>query len=78
MNLRDIRITVDRKQDYELVKKIISKVKKRPILLNDVLELLKNEPSLNEINQDITPNEGMVKSLKEDEIFLKNREDLIK
>jgi len=74
MNLRDIRITVDRKQDYELVKKIISKVKKRPILLNDVSELLKNEPSLNEINQDITPNEGMIKSLKKDEIFLKNKD----
>ena len=75
VNLRDIRITVDQEEDYELIKKIILKIKKRPILLEDILELFENEPSLKEINQDIIPNEGMIKSLKEDEVFLKNKEN---
>jgi spore coat polysaccharide biosynthesis protein SpsF (cytidylyltransferase family) len=50
-NLGNIRITVDRKQDYELVNKIIYKIKKRPILLNDVLKLFTKEPQLKDINK---------------------------
>jgi len=41
--------------------------------MEDILCLLKEEPSLIEINKDHKPNEGYIKSLKQDEEFIKNR-----
>ncbi len=49
-NLSYLRWTIDEKEDLQLVKKIVSKIKKRPILMNDILELLQNEPNLIKIN----------------------------
>ncbi len=66
-NLSHLRWTVDRRNDLEFIKKIISKIKKRPILMIDILKLLKKEPDLIEINKDHIPDEGYLKSLKEDE-----------
>jgi spore coat polysaccharide biosynthesis protein SpsF len=63
-----LRWTVDRRSDLEFVKKITSKIKKRPILMNDILKLLKQEPSLIEINKNYILDEGYLKSLKEDNI----------
>ena len=62
---------VDRIEDLELVEKIASKVKNRPILMTDILELFKREPNLKKINNKIDRNEGNIKSLKEDKKFLK-------
>ena len=68
-NLSFHRWTLDRKEDLELIKQIISKINKTPILIDDVLNLLSNEPELIKINQNIPKDEGMLKSLKRDEEF---------
>ena len=66
-NLSHLRWTVDRKEDLEFVKNIVSKIKKSPILMSDILKLLKMEPELININKDYVMNEGYLKSLKEDQ-----------
>jgi len=51
-NLSHLRWTVDRENDLEFVRAVVSKIKKRPILLGDILNLLSREPDLIEINKD--------------------------
>jgi spore coat polysaccharide biosynthesis protein SpsF (cytidylyltransferase family) len=65
-NLSHFRWTVDRINDLKLVKQIIKKISKRPILMCDILELLKKEPNLILLNNKNTPNEGYLKSLDQD------------
>jgi len=62
----DIRYAVDRYEDLLLVKKIFSKIQKRPILMQDILELFERETSLFDINKDVDHDEGYKKSSKED------------
>ena len=71
-NLSYLRWAVDRIDDLELVRLIVSKIKKRPILMKDVVELFNKEPELIKINESVNKEEGNLKSLKEDEEFLKN------
>lgn len=66
-NLSHLRWTVDRKEDLEFIKNIVSKIKKSPILMSDILKLLKMEPELININKDYVMDEGYLKSLKEDQ-----------
>jgi spore coat polysaccharide biosynthesis protein SpsF (cytidylyltransferase family) len=66
-NLSHLRWTVDRKEDLEFVKNIVSKIKKSPILMSDILKLLKMEPGLININKNYVMDEGYLKSLKEDQ-----------
>ena len=40
--------------------------------MSDILELFKNEPDLKKINQNHKPNEGYMKSLKNDEEFIRD------
>ena len=70
-NLSHIRCTVDTKDDFKLIEKIISKIDVRPIHLDNILELILNEPDLLEINKHIK-HDGYERSLKEDNEFLKN------
>lgn len=63
-NISYLRWTVDRENDLELVRLIARKIKKRPIVLNDILNLLENEPELIQINAMNVPNEGYLKSLE--------------
>ena len=70
-DLSNIGWAVDRIEDLELVNEIVSKITKRPILMNDILELFGKEPSLAEINKNVDRDEGNIKSLKDDEDFLK-------
>lgn len=65
-NISNLRWTVDRKEDLELVRRIISKIKKSPILMRDILELLKSEPDLVKINSNYVMDEGYLKSLEYD------------
>jgi len=44
-------LSVDRIEDLKLVRKIVSKIKKRPILMKDVVDLFNKEPELIEINR---------------------------
>jgi len=50
-NISNLRWTIDRQNDFLLVKSIISKIKQRPILMNDILDLFLKEPKLFEINK---------------------------
>ena len=49
----DIRITVDEKDDFKLVKKIINKIESKPITLDDVIELLTQNQELLKINSHV-------------------------
>lgn len=71
-DLSYLRWTLDYNEDLILIKKIISKIKNRPIHLEDILNLFENEPDLIKLNSNHKPNEGLLKSLKEDEEFKKN------
>jgi spore coat polysaccharide biosynthesis protein SpsF (cytidylyltransferase family) len=74
-NLSNYRWTVDNKTDLELVRILASKIKKRPILMEDILKVLKEEPNLLTINKDYVLNEGYLKSLKKDKEFLELKSD---
>jgi len=67
-NLSKLRWSVDREPDLELVRAIVSKIKKRPILMKDIIALFEIEPKLVEINKDYAMNEGYLKSLGEDKL----------
>jgi len=60
------RYTIDRKEDYDLVVEILSKIKTRPIKTSDIIDLLTNTPELLKLNSHIIPNEGYIKSINED------------
>ena len=66
-NLGFHRWTLDREEDLNLIRHIISKVNKNPILMDDVLQLFSIEPELIKINEHIHQNEGLLKSLKSDD-----------
>ena len=53
-----------------MVRQIVLKIEKRPILLEDILELFGREPQLIGINKNVDRNEGNIKSLKEDQDYL--------
>jgi len=49
-NLSQFRWALDYENDLKLIRIIISKIQKRPILMNDILELFEREPDLTKIN----------------------------
>ena len=71
-DISHLRWTLDYDVDLKLVRTIISKINTRPIHMSDILELFKNEPNLKKINQNHKPNEGYMKSLKNDDEFTRN------
>lgn len=72
-DLSDLRWTVDRIEDLKLVKQLVSKIKKRPILMIDILDVLSKKPELIEINKNHIKDEGYLKSLTEDDLFAKSK-----
>jgi spore coat polysaccharide biosynthesis protein SpsF (cytidylyltransferase family) len=70
-DLSHLRWEVDREKDLELVKIIVERIKSRPIILKDIMNLYEQEPTLFNINRNDNPNEGYLKSLKDDEEFVK-------
>ena len=64
-DLSRFRCTVNTKYDLELIQKIYSNIKKRPILLSDVIKLLKTNTELVKINAHVKA-DGYLRSLKED------------
>jgi len=58
-NYANYRLTVDTKEDLELIRKIYKELynKKEIFLLNDILDLLKRKPGLVKINQDVRQKE---------------------
>jgi len=73
--LDHLRWTLDRQEDLNLIREIISKINKNPILMNDILNLFSIEPKLIKINENISQDEGIRKSLKKDEEFSKLKTD---
>jgi len=65
-NLSNLRWTVDRENDFNLVVNILKKIKNRPILMKDILKLFEQQPNLRKINDDYIMNEGYQKSLKDE------------
>ena len=49
-DLAKFRWALDYEKDLKLIRLIISKIKKRPILMSDILTLFKNQPELTKIN----------------------------
>jgi len=72
-NLSNFRWAVDRIEDLRLVREIVSRIHKSPILIKDILELFKNQPGLIEINRQVDGNEGITRSEKEDKEFLESK-----
>lgn len=72
-DLSHLRWTMDLQEDLNLIRSIILKLDKHPIHLADILELFNKNPELVKINKGHIPNEGYMKSLKEDEEFLKSK-----
>jgi spore coat polysaccharide biosynthesis protein SpsF len=58
--------SVDRENDLKFVKEIVKKIPQRPILTDNILDLLKNEPKLIDINKNFIFEEGYKKSIQED------------
>ncbi len=52
-NLSSLRWTVDQIEDLILVKNIVSKINKNPILMTDIVNLLTKEPKLVDINKSV-------------------------
>ena len=76
-DMSHLRWVVDRNEDLELVRQLISKINKDPILMKDILELLAEEPELIQINNYIKHHEGYQKSLKKDEEYIKMKKQSV-
>jgi len=68
-----IRLTIDKINDLKFIKLLISKIKNRPILLDDVLKFISENPETVKINNKIAPLEGYLKSLERDKKFFKTK-----
>lgn len=70
-DLSDVRLTVDEQADYELIKFIYESLysKNEKFNLNDIMSLLSKNLDKVKLNQDITRNEGYMKSLRDDHII---------
>jgi len=65
-NLSKIKLSVDRNPDLQFVKKIIEKINNRPILVSNILKVIRNNPEFLDINSDFILDEGLKKSIEED------------
>ena len=74
-NISNLRLAVDRIEDFELIKEILKNISVIPIHLEDTLELFSRKPELIEINKHINHNEGFNKSLKEDQEFINKQKN---
>ena len=74
-NISNLRLTVDRIEDFELIKEILNNISINPIHLEDILELFSRKPELIEINKHINHNEGFNRSLKEDQEFINKQKN---
>lgn len=66
VDLSHFRWVVDRIEDYDLVRKIIQGINNRPIVTNQIISFLKNNPKFFQINQGIDYFEGYKKSKLKD------------
>jgi len=78
-NLSHLRWTVDAPVDFELVERIYLALypNKPDFTTQDILHLLERHPELITINSMMVPNEGMLKSLRQDQEFLDAQASLL-
>jgi len=76
-DLSHLRWTVDEERDLEFVREIYKRLYKEGevFYMENVLELLKKNPELIEINSKIIRNEGYLKSLEKDKSYISKNED---
>lgn len=77
-DLSKMRWTVDEVEDFNFVTEVYEHLYKfKPdFAMNDILSLLDNKPDIAAKNALFSRNQGLIKSLKEDEIFLSNNKAL--
>jgi len=73
-DLSHLRYTVDRIEDLKLVREIVKNIPRRPILIQDIIDLYKNKPEIFEINKNVK-HDGHLSSLKKDEQYLKSQKN---
>lgn len=66
-NISDLRWTVDRIEDFNLVKTIISEINKSPILIEDILNFHSKNPKVFDLDKNHQPNKDYLLPLKKDE-----------
>jgi spore coat polysaccharide biosynthesis protein SpsF len=72
-DLHHLRLTVDEPEDFILVEKIYESLYSNPLFLTqDVLRLLEKNPDMININNNISRNVGLKKSIQEDKDYLQN------
>lgn len=67
-DISSLRWTLDEEKDFELITLIYDKLYKEDKIfyMNDILDLISNNPRIANINSDIKRNEGLLKSLAND------------
>ncbi len=65
-NLTHLHWTLDRKEDLMFIRAIYKKIRKKPILIEDILQILKKNPEFLKINENSFSDEGYQKSIQED------------
>jgi len=70
-NTSQLRYTIDKKEDLQLVKEIIKNISKKPILLQDIINLQKEKPKIFEINKNVE-HDGYLSSLEKDQQYFKS------
>lgn len=71
INLSQLRWTVDRIQDLDFVQQIYHHMAPKTIFsMNEILDIIKKYPGLSKINNNIKRNEGYLKSLEKDKMYL--------
>lgn len=67
------RCSLDHIEDYEFIKKIYEGIGEEMFYLDDMMNYIRKNPEILKINQHIRVNDGYLKSLKDDEMFLKHQ-----
>ena len=72
-NYNEYRLTVDTREDYLLISKIIENFHDHweTFTMQDIVDFLEQNPELLDINTQYNRNEGLAKSLREDKEFMK-------
>lgn len=73
-NISHLRYTIDRIEDYLVVKEIIKNINMRPVLTQNIIDLYKRNPEIFEINKNVK-HDGYLRSLEKDEQYLKSKKD---
>ena len=73
----DIHLSIDHKLDFNLIKIVIEHFPDHEIFnLEKIISFFEENPHLKQINSHISFNEGYLKSLKEDKMFKKKKNNL--